>query len=69
VHNLPLEHSPSAAVRNSDAEMSILIYDLLFLTHFFQSTPIYCGAVSVSTNAYFLGKHVLPVEKCAAFAW
>jgi len=23
----------------------------------------------MATNAYFLGKHVLSVEKCAAFAW
>ena len=41
----------------------------MFLTHFSQSTPIYSGAESMATNAYFLGKHVLPVEKCAAFAW
>jgi hypothetical protein len=23
----------------------------------------------MATNAYFLGKHVLPVEKCTGFAW
>lgn len=50
-------------------EMPVFIYVWVFLTYFPGDTPIYCGATSFSTNAYFLGKDVLNVEKCAIFWW
>jgi hypothetical protein len=50
-------------------QMPVFIYVWVFLTYFPRETPIYCGATSISTNAYFLGKDVLKVEKCAIFWW
>jgi len=38
-----------------------------FLTYFIGDTSIYCGAISLLTNAYFLGKDVLNVDKCGIF--
>ena len=41
----------------------------MFLTYVFRNTPISCGTGAVSINAYFLGKDLLTMEKCAEFVW
>jgi hypothetical protein len=41
----------------------------LFLTYLPRNTPTSCGTAAVSINAYFLGKDLLTMEKCAEFVW
>jgi hypothetical protein len=36
---------------------------------FFSKGTIFCGTGPVLINAYFLGKDVLEIEKCAVFGW
>jgi len=67
VHNSISNRPPSAAFHYFDAANARLYLCLVFLTYFPGDTPIYCGATSFSTNAYFLGKDVLKVEKCTIF--
>ena len=50
-------------------QIPIIFWELLFLTYVSRNTPISCGSGTVSINAYFLGKDLLTMEKCAEFGW